>query len=353
MGGSRRRRWTDAAWRALALLVLPVLLWILLPARIAPPPRPARVTRGDQARADRAASAGTRPASTSGAGQGRTPAGAAAASSGPGLDGEVQDPDGKPAAGATVTCAQGDRELSAQTDEAGKFRFDAEAAGCSATARKPGFAPSGAEPLRAGADNRLRLAPPTGIAGNVVDETGAPVMICSIAVESFTPAGGAADGGARPAQKISLDVKDQDGAFAWSDLAPGRYDLAVAAPYHPFARARGIEVRPGAVTTGVRLALSLGATVTGKVVDAKTNEPLGGAMVFAEMGVELGLKVMPVFSERGDYKLQGAPTDAPFDLHVLRPGYDEHVTRGLRAAPDGAPLRVDVALLPPRLTPAP
>jgi hypothetical protein len=343
MEGSRRRRWTDAAWRALALLVLPILGWFALPA--APAPRPARAGRAEPGAAARVAPGEVRPASTGAAAPGRArPAAAAGASSGPAIEGDVQDPDGKPAAGATVTCGQGDGELSAQTDEGGKFRFDAEAAGCSAIARKQGFGPSGAEALRGGSGNHLRLAPPTGIAGNVVDETGAPVMFFLIGVESFTPAGSTgADGGA-PATKISLPVNDQEGAFAWTDLAPGRYDLVASAPQRPFVRVRGVEVAPGAVTRGVRVVSLPGVNVTGTIVDARTHEPITGAMVFTELGLEMGVAALPAVSAAGGaYTLEGAsPTG--FDLHVVHVGYDEHVSRGLRPPTGGGALRHDVAL---------
>jgi len=200
--------------------------------------------------------------------------------------------------------------------------------------------------LRAGAANLLRLAPPTGISGSVVDEAGTPVMIYWIAVESFRPTGAPADGsdgGAAPPRKIALTVNDQDGAFSWSVLAPGRYDLVVSAPQRPFVRAGGIEVAPGAVTKGVRIVAAPGAIVVGTVTSAKTHEPITGAIVFTELGVELGLTAVPAVSNNGEYRLEGA-SPAGFDLHVIHVGHEEHITRGLRAPANGEPLRVDVAL---------
>lgn len=335
------RRWVRAGLTALALLVVPIVTWLALPS-----PGVAGRERAGEGSAEDASAAGAKTrAKAPPRAQPSAPraANAPAASREEGIDGEVVDPDGKPAADASISCVLGDREHTAQADESGHFQLGADAAGCTAVARLHGFAPSIEAVLRAGSANRLRLAPPTGIAGNVVDETGAPVMQYWIAVEAIEPLSGTGpDGGSRPPQKISLEVNSQEGTFEWTDLAPGRYSLALGVPMRPFVRQRGIEVRAGAVTRGVRFVSTPGVTVTGKVTDAKTGQPLDGALVFVELGLDLGLKVLPGMTSAGEFKLEGAPAGA-FDLHVTLLGYTEHVQR--LSAPAGSDsLRVDVAL---------
>src|SRR5262245_53921421 len=119
------RRWAAAGLCAVALLVLPVLTWLLFspgapaPARgrMASAEAPGRVAPvvkvPPQAEAPQAAA--------------RRPVDTPAAFAGDGVEGEVEDPNGKPVAGASVTCKLGERELSAQSDESGHFQLTGEA----------------------------------------------------------------------------------------------------------------------------------------------------------------------------------------------------------------------------------
>jgi hypothetical protein len=236
-----------------------------------------------------------------------------------------------------VTCKLGDRELTFSTEESGRFHFDKDAAACHATAVKRGYRPSVEEVLRAGSENRLRLGRATGIAGNVVDDIGSPVMAFWIGVARFTPAGGA-DAGAALAKLF----EDAEGAFEMTDLAPGRYELVVTAvPPGPMLRSPPIEVVQDALTKDVRLALRPGGTVVGRVTDAATHAPIEGATVFGMMG---GLSTRQPKTRGGDYKLEDAPP-GPFELRVMSIGYVPKSVAGLEAPP-GSKLRIDVALEP-------
>jgi Carboxypeptidase regulatory-like domain len=330
-----RRRWITAALIALSMLVVPFVAWIVVPAPAAPPP-PHVVAPRVEATAPRPA-----PATTAAPQPPQPKAGvarpAAQAQEG-GVEGQVQDPQGAPVAGASVTCGMGDHDFDAQSDETGRFRLGLEAAGCKAVARKEGFAPSDETELRAGSNNTLRLSAPTGIAGNVVDETGAPVMSYMLGVASFEPASGGKDGGAPPAFKAEID--DVEGAFERTDLAPGRYVLAVSVRLGPMARSQSVEVKPGAVTRGVRVVVHAGVTVVGTVTDATTHRPVDGAMVYALLG---GMKTRTSLTRGGEFTVEGAPAEG-FELHVFHGQYAEHVSRGLAGPAGGGPLRVDVAL---------
>lgn len=335
------RPWRSAALVSLALLAVPFLLWLFLPAPAAAPRAPRSAAAGASPAPAAASPRSAKAARGEPAGR-RAPVDQPAVAKGEDIEGDVTDPDGKPAPDATVTCVKGEREISASTDENGHFRMDAEAAGCDAAAHKRGFGASETYPLRGGGDNRFRLTPPSGLAGVVVDEAGAPEMIYSIAVESYAPPGGAADAGARPGRKIAIAVNDQDGAFEWTELPPGRYTVAASVHQRPIVRLRDVEVRPGAMTRGLRLVAAPGAVVVGTVVDESTRKPISGALVFVELGLDLGLKVMPAFTNNGEYRLEGAPLGA-FDLHVTHLGYTEHIAHGLTGTPGGE-LRVDVGL---------
>lgn len=342
-GEPDRRAWTGAAIRAGALLVVPFVTWMAfsppgLSSKSATALPGAQEQRPNGPLATGSAAAATR----------RTPR-PALAPKGDDLEGEVNDLEGKPVAGASVTCVVGGRELGADTDETGRFRLGAEAEGCAATAQRQGFAPSEVTTLRAGKGNQLRLAPTSGIAGNVVDEGGGPVMSYWVAL---APSMDGVDAGASLAPKLLREVNDVNGAFELSDVAPGRYTIAVRAHPNPLARVHGIEVAAGTITRGVRIVVKHGATVIGTITDAVTNQPVSGAMVFTDRTAEMGLPAMPTFNAKGEFRLENAPRE-PFTLHVLHPGYMEHVTRDVRATTDGPPLRIQVALQRPIRSPAP
>jgi hypothetical protein len=255
------------------------------------------------------------------------------------VEGYVQDPEGRPIGGADVTCAQGETELTARTDDRGFFELAAEAAGCKAVAKRRGFAPSLEEELRRGSGNRLRLRQATGIAGTVVDPSGLPVMAYWIGVDSFTPASSsnAADAGALARLKRQID--DPEGAFELPDLGPGRYELAVSVTLGPMSRSQPIQVTAGTMTKA-RIVAAPGVTVSGYVTDAATKAPIDGAQVFVLMG---GMSTKQPRTVGGAYLLDDAPLGR-FDLRVFAFGYSLKIVPGLQGVPGGKPLRVDVAL---------
>ena len=192
-------------------------------------------------------------------------------------------------------------------------------------------------PVEPGEAPRPPAKPATGIAGKVVDEKGAPVMSYWIGVSSFAPSGGG-DAGALTALKRQID--DTDGAFELTDLAPGRYELAVSVISGPLLRTQSIEVTSGAMTQGVRLVIHPGVTVTGTVTDAATHAPLEGARAFVEMG---GMSTQRPWTRGGAFTLDDAPAER-FDLTVTCLGYVPKIVRGLQGLPGGPPVHVNVSL---------
>jgi hypothetical protein len=256
---------------------------------------------------------------------------APAAPATPDIEGEVVDPDDKPAAGATVTCKLADREFTAEADAAGAFHLTGDAAGCAAVATKRRFKPSDETALGvgSGARNRLRLHRPTGIAGHVVDDAGTPVLAFWMTITSAD-----ADAGA------PRHFADMDGAFEIVDLAPGRYALlVVSAPPGPMARVGPIAVVADTLTDDLRVTLLHGVTVAGRVTDAATHAPVEGAKVYVLFD---GLSTDQPRTKGGDFELTDAPTE-PFDLRVSGMGYKPTMVPGLHGHA-GERLHVDVRL---------
>lgn len=333
---SERRRWASVAVRCAGLLVVPLVVWLALPA---PPPPATPTPRSRPQRAVEPVQAAATPVDVPARAQ---PSAARVRSEEPpqGLvGGEVQDPGGAPLPHAVIRCKLGEREIEGASDEGGHFQLAGDAVGCVAVAHMTHLGPSAEVVLQAGTANQLRLTPPTGIAGNVVDESGAPVMNYWLGVDSFEPAGGARDGGA--AQPRHLEINDADGAFEWTELSAGRYTLGVSIPLGPLSRSQPIDVGAGSMIRGVRIVTHPGVTVAGTVTDAKTHAPIDGAQVFVRLGT---LSTRIVTTRQGAFTIEGAPAGT-FELHVFCFGYVEKIVRDLRAPAGGGPLHVDVAVL--------
>jgi len=339
MDRGRRRAWLSAALLSFALLILPLALWLVLPSPppAAPLPPRARAAPASLAAADEPvpdpAEPPPRPAPD-------TAAPAAAIAPGDGLvRGAVLDPEGNPVVAAFVSCE--DRPASASSDAEGRFELPPEADGCSAVATQAAHSPSERTRLSAGRDNILRLTAGGAIEGAVVDEQGRPVDHYLLAVESFAPS---ADPKARYGRGART-IDDPTGVFRLEKLPPGRYVLAASAEGRPPARSDGIEVETGRTTHHVRIVLSRGATLSGRVIDAETRAPLEGARVALDAVTSSGANAIPhaTTDAAGSYTLEGAPTRGPFSVRVEHPAYMSKIVPGLDARGSSA-LRSDIEL---------
>jgi len=243
--------------------------------------------------------------------------------------------------------------LAAVTDDEGRFRMGAEAAGCMAVARHPDFVGSERVALVAGRTNTLRLQRGGAIEGSVVDERGAPVASFILAVESYRPpddASRAAQAPPGPAAPVGQTraIQDPRGAFTWENLVPGGYVLTASAEGRPPVRSRLVDVEAGRSTAHVRITLARGATLAGRVLDAATHKPVAGATVTLDAFTAAPAQAIhPATSdERGAYSLEGVPP-GPFSVRVTRDGYRARIVTGLTT--HGAPaLQQDVELHPVR-----
>lgn len=339
--GAQRRAWLSAALLSVGLLIAPLLFWLLvprpdpvMPARrepapaLLPPPQP-------ELAAPREVEAETPPPTPP-----PPPREGTAARVEP-VRGVVLDSEGRPSAGAVVSCRD-EPGVSASADADGRFELPPEADGCTATAAQPPFGEAEPTRLAAGGDNVLRLIAAGAIAGDVVDPSGRPIEAYLLAIESFQPAGsgarGSVDGRARK-------VTDPRGAFRWDELAPGRYVLTASSAGHPPARSPAVDVEAGRTADRVRIVLPQGATLRGRVVDAASRAPVVEAQVELDSVTSSGANAisLALTNANGDYELEGVPASGPFSVRVRREEYMSKIVSGLDARGTGS-VRADIEL---------
>ena len=98
----------------------------------------------------------------------------------------------------------------------------------------------------------------------------------------------------------------------------------------------------GVATTGVRIVLPLGGTVTGHVFD-EHHAPLAGVELrFDAVSSVMDSSARATTDDAGQYRLEGAPT-GPFTLRAQKDGYRIRMISGLRVDARGT-LAQDVVL---------
>lgn len=335
----RSRPWWSAGLVAFGLLVVPFLVWLVLPAppkiplpqiiaatvELAAPPHPRPTFAPSPAPAPR-------PTASTTADADETP-----------VRGRVLGPDGAPIQRARVTCE--DREIFTVTEHDGTYELPAAAVGCSAVARRPGFGSSTATKLQPGdaRANTLELRGGGRIDGVVIDEKGAAVPKFMLAVEKFIGADGDDEGSHGRARTI----ENAEGRFSMENVTPGKYVLSVSAEGRPPARSDALDVEPGRTVSGVRIVLARGAVLSGTITDAETRKPIAGARVSLDSVTSSGVSSVPSVKsdENGAYTMEGVPVTGPFSIRAEKDGYRSRLVSGLQAR-GGAPITSDVQLQP-------
>ncbi len=258
---------------------------------------------------------------------------------GPPIDGEVRDVDGNPVKARVVACEGEPFEARVTTDDDGTFHLPPSTIGCSATALHDELGPSDPGTVVEGRRLSLKLKPGGAIAGVVVDESGQAPDSFEVGVESFTSSHGRS---ARSGGRKAFD--DPRGAFLLDKLAPGTYVLTASAPGQSIARSDAVEVTSGATTSGVRIVLVHGGTVTGHVYDDH-HAPLAGVdLRFDAVSSALDSKADAKSDDSGLYRLDAAPV-GPFTLRVEKEGFRTRLMSGLRVDAHGT-LTQDITLTP-------
>ena len=186
------------------------------------------------------------------------------------IEGEARLPDGRPAAGATVLAAGGQRGTAATSDADGRFAVALPAGTYRllAASRAGAGAVPGQISVAPGAiarDITLRLGPPAGIDGSVSGD-GRPLAGAEVAVLAH-----------ETACEVARATAGPDGRFSVDGLAPGPYDLEAKARGRSPARLAGVTLAAGG---RFRAAIALAGTgaVEG-TVRSPAGQPLAGVRV--------------------------------------------------------------------------
>lgn len=263
-----------------------------------------------------------------------------------GLAGRVVDSRSVPVPGALVSVRTAARAYptvfgdfmgyEALTDAEGRFTVEGLEPGTyDITARQMGLAPARLTDVAAGRrDLSLTLSQGTKLVGTVRDAaSGAPVVSFSVGVmlkvgplqrESFT----------------QLSFIDPGGRYELAGLPVGSYVVQVAAPGYAPSESP-VEV-PGGAAAPVRadFALSRGARLTGRVVEADSQRPIAQARVSVE-GISsegaLSVRFDALSDTRGDFAIDGLPPQE-VSLYAAADGHHSRILSNILARAGTPPL---------------
>ncbi len=211
------------------------------------------------------------------------------------IEGVVVNGKGQPVAGAQVGaiannhakyggCAQafGDKVLS---DADGRFKVgDLPKGVFGVCAQHLGGAEALAADVPADTKNlQLVLKLPGSVAGVVVNSSGKPAADCQVMATLRQPEE-ESDELASMKGRPSRSQSDKQGAFVFQNLKPGVWDLIATGKDNARALSRHVVLESGATISGVRLQLSEGITVTGRLIHAETQAPLPDVNVTPAFG---------------------------------------------------------------------
>ncbi|MBX3250547.1 MAG: carboxypeptidase regulatory-like domain-containing protein [Myxococcales bacterium] len=228
------------------------------------------------------------------------------------LTGTVEDPEGRPIAGARVDLVAIDdagtplEEVAprqVEADENGRFELaDLWPSGLRVRARAHAYAPATLDVPLDEAEVTLVLEPASELFGHVLGVDGAPAEGASVALVGS---------GVWPPREA---VTDGDGAFAFGDVPPGIYELVarrgaeVSPPRRGLAFGEGVAPA-GAAPAAVVLQLLPGRSLAGRVVD-ETGAPIAGATL-ALTEESIGLMPRTTTSRPdGGFRFEGLATGA-------------------------------------------
>jgi hypothetical protein len=228
---------------------------------------------------------------------------------------------------------------SAVTDDNGRFNvtgLDAGTYGLTASAR--GFAPGFEPVVPAGADDvLLRLRPGLSLRGEVTDaNTHEPIPSFSVLLAP-----------ARGRQRVE-SILDAAGKFQIDGLAPGEIRVRAAAYGYATSSTKKITLARGTESV-VEIALTAGGRVHGVVIDEMSREPLSGARVSCETGVQAREVALPIAASvltdaRGAFELRGVASGLR-SLVVAAANHHGRIISGLDVENDGdiGPLTIELA----------
>ena len=251
------------------------------------------------------------------------------------IRGVVSDAQGEPVANAEVAAQGADRDglsfllgeaesTAAVTAADGSFALEDLAPGrtLDLVVTHPGFGPTSAPGVAVPTPTPLRvvLRPTARVSGRVLDPDGKPVAGATVAVsEDARELSSSRSMGGGPKQGIA----DDEGGFAFADVAPGPFELSADAPQHQSAELRGLEVKPGQELSGLEIVLPPGASVEGRVLSPE-GSPVPNAWVAVVEAARAGTAAFSSLRSStdadGHYRIEGiAP--GPHTLEASSEGY--------------------------------
>jgi protocatechuate 3,4-dioxygenase beta subunit len=203
------------------------------------------------------------------------PAAPVAKASAVSLEVSVVAPDGRPAAGASVSLAIGGTRRDARTDAAGRVSYRPLTKGAARlVVAWDGAARDDRELTLGTAANRLRvaLAAAAQLAGVVVDETGAPIAAVALQAKPELPS---------TAPPFAVE-SDAQGRFKFEQLPAGSYSIEARADLHELAVLPNIAAP---VSEPVRVVLQRTAALRGEVLDDHGRPAADASVTIAGSGV--------------------------------------------------------------------
>lgn len=197
------------------------------------------------------------------------------------IAGRVTDQSGRPVAGASVAARPmmgSDHRVETGTDESGAFELRGLGSGpFLLTATAAGFAPARQSGVTAPARQVELVVTAASALHGLVTSQGAPLHEFMVNVQPrFEP-------GLAQAEPIRLRFASRDGTYRIDDLAPGLYDVMLSTPGLAPALVPGVRL-PAGGEAPASADLGKGATLSGKVMNARSGAPVSGAMVVVTTG---------------------------------------------------------------------
>jgi hypothetical protein len=251
------------------------------------------------------------------------------------VEGFVRRPDGTPAAGAEVTLAGGEELARASAGTSGGFAVEVAPGTYAISARDDRSAGSWPAPVTVAAGERARrveivLGQPGAIAGVVTGEDGVPVPGASVIVSPHEAAG-----------EHARASTDAGGRFEAEGLAPGSYDVAVAADGRFAAVRAGLTLLAGE-RLEVTVVLATSSGLVGTVRDAGGRLVPGALVRATAQPAGAG----PIFETRTDAAGAYALRDlepGPLEVAAIPPGAAAGVPVTVQVTP-GSVVRADLVL---------
>jgi len=259
-------------------------------------------------------------------GQGASDLGTVVLSPGAFVEGRVVDSEGKPVEGAEVRAAsrssqrlpfrvpsRDPRPADAYTAADGGFRLEDRAPGESIdlAVLHPSYGPGAAQGVVVPTTEPVRivLQPTSRVSGRALGKDGKGLAGARVTLSEMVSMSMGSRSMMRPGNWKSA-VTDEEGAFSFSDVAPGGVEVRADAVRHQAAELKGLEAKPGQELTGIELVLPAAASVEGRVV-APDGRPVPGAEVTVVSADSAGGFAFPdLFAQTdgdGRYVLDGVP----------------------------------------------